>query len=189
MSIIPTVTPGSVLDSLLQRDHRNDLGPGRPNETALRALESLTVEQLFSGTRVRDPMMARCCLAGLWLLHDFLDESHTISQGIETASGSYWHGIMHRREPDYGNAKYWFRRVGRHPAMQPLWQQVQERREEFQRSRELASWLDEDTWDPFRFVDLCEQAVRAEESLATACRELAWIEWRVLFGYCHAAAT
>ena len=46
--------------------------------------------------------MAACCLCGLWLLHDFLDESHSLSQEITTDTGSYWHGIMHRREPDYG---------------------------------------------------------------------------------------
>ena len=53
--------------------------------------------------------MAACCLAGVWLLHDYLDESHTISQRIDTPSGSFWHGIMHRREGDFSNAKYWFR--------------------------------------------------------------------------------
>ena len=56
--------------------------------------------------------MAAACLAGLWLHHNFLDESHTLSQDIDTTTGSYWHAIMHRREGDYGNAKYWLHRVG-----------------------------------------------------------------------------
>src|SRR4029079_11488334 len=60
------------------------------------------------------------CRAGLWLAFDFLDESHAISQDLETAGGSFWHAIMHRREPDASNSKYWWRRVGEHPVFASL---------------------------------------------------------------------
>jgi hypothetical protein len=68
-----------------------------------------------------DAIAARPILqSALWLYVDELDRSHTISQGIEDATGSYWHGIMHRREGDFSNAHYWFRKVGVHPAMAAL---------------------------------------------------------------------
>ena len=56
-------------------------------------------------------------VAALWLYIDELDRSHRVSQGIEDQTGSFWHGIMHRREGDFSNSHYWFRKVGRHPAM------------------------------------------------------------------------
>src|SRR5690606_33004536 len=56
-------------------------------------------------------------VAGLWLYVDELDRSHQASQRIETPTGSFWHAIMHRREGDVSNSKYWFRRTGKHPAM------------------------------------------------------------------------
>lgn len=56
-------------------------------------------------------------VAGLWLYVDDLDASHEVSQNIASATGSFWHGIMHRREGDFSNSHYWFRKVGRHPAM------------------------------------------------------------------------
>src|SRR4051812_4745927 len=45
--------------------------------------------------------------AGLWLYVDDLDRSHTVSQSITDATGSFWHGIMHRREGDFANSHYW----------------------------------------------------------------------------------
>src|SRR5262245_10846339 len=96
------------------------LGPGSPNVAARPELASITVEKAFAGKRIADHHSACGCLAALWRWHDYLDESHTISQEIENTDGSYWHGIMHRREPDYGNAKYWFRRVPQHPIFEPL---------------------------------------------------------------------
>jgi hypothetical protein len=56
--------------------------------------------------------------AGLYLYVDQLERSHRLSQQMEDdATGCYWHGIMHRREGDFGNSQYWFRRAGKHPAM------------------------------------------------------------------------
>ena len=61
----------------------------------------------------------REALSGLWLFLDDLDRSHAISQDLSTPEASFWHFIMHRREPDPSNAAYWFRRVGRHAVFPP----------------------------------------------------------------------
>ncbi len=146
------------------------LGPGTPNSAARDELAALTPQSLFT-MQVQDIECAKACLAGLWLLHDFLDETHTISQDISTAEGSWWHGIMHRREPDYGNSKYWFRRVGRHPA--------------FQIVNERLAELGLPEWEPFAFVDRCERAARTGGDEERVCREMQRIEWQVLFEYCR----
>src|SRR5687768_1664592 len=58
--------------------------------------------------------------AGLWLYVDDLDRSHAVSQGIEDATGAFWHGIMHRREGDFANSHYWMRRASTHPLFAEL---------------------------------------------------------------------
>ena len=55
--------------------------------------------------------------AALRLYADDLDRSHRICQQIGDATGSFWHGIMHRREGDFDNSRYWFDKVGDHPAI------------------------------------------------------------------------
>ena len=55
--------------------------------------------------------------AGLWLYVDDLDRSHTLSQSITDVTGSFWHGIMHRREGDFSNSHYWMRRAANHPLL------------------------------------------------------------------------
>ena len=64
----------------------------------------------------RDP--ARDAIALLW--HDHLDVAHGKVQELESRLGMHLHGIMHRREGDYGNAKYWFRRAGHISALDAL---------------------------------------------------------------------
>src|SRR5271154_5224554 len=59
-------------------------------------------------------------LAGLWLWHDGLEESHRISQSISDSTGSFWHAVMHRREGDFSNSKYWYARTTGHPVFQTL---------------------------------------------------------------------
>ena len=54
-------------------------------------------------------------ISGLYLWNGSMDNSHKISQDLESRAGSYLHGMLHRIEPDYSNAKYWFRMAGGHP--------------------------------------------------------------------------
>lgn len=44
--------------------------------------------------------------AGLHLWNDDLAASHALSQHLAGPTGSYWHGLMHRREGDLDNAAY-----------------------------------------------------------------------------------
>ncbi len=163
------------------------LGPGTPNPHVHSQLKALTVDSIAAGRPLKDTSMAECCLAAVWLLHNYLDESHSMSQSIATPTGSYWHGLMHRREPDFSNAKYWFRRVGDHPVFADLHQEVHQLAEDAP-LEEHARRLDPTSWDPFGFVDLCEVAIRERGTLESFCCSVAELEWQLLFDHCYQAA-
>src|SRR5437588_4341020 len=111
---------GPASAALLRDAPLSPLGPGRPDPARRPQLEALAGDDAFRPRRVADRAMADACRAGMWLLFDFLDESHAISQELHTPEGSYWHGLLHRREPDFSNSAYWFRRVGAHSIYEPL---------------------------------------------------------------------
>lgn len=170
---------------LLQSERLCELGPGRPNESVRRKLAALDVPALFGGRLITEPDMAKCCLSALWLWHDFLDESHSISQEIDSTSGSYWHGIMHRREPDFSNAKYWFRRVGQHPIFDALSQAAQELASDAALDPPANYLNRQSSWDAFQFVDLCEAVIRGRSTNELLCRRIAQREWQLLFDHCY----
>ncbi len=146
---------------------------------------------LFEGDLVASPQStadAVALRAGLLQIHDFLDASHRQSQSVEGrglhAAGDYWHAIMHRREPDYGNSKYWFRRVGWHPAFDTLAERATNILEGCT-DPESAAWqrrlVTPSGWDPFAFVDLCEACAADEDApLSIAASEIQWQEMRLL---------
>lgn len=188
MNLFDPQSYGSAVAGLLTPSRECDVGPGRPNREVAERLRVLEPEGLFAPQRARDRDMARACLAGLWLYHDFLDESHTISQGIDTASGSYWHAIMHRREGDYANAKYWVRRVGEHAIFSPLQQAAAALAAEAPSEAASQLLVTESRWDAFRFADLCEAAVRGRSSAERLCRKVQAREWELLFDFCYRRA-
>src|SRR6266550_1802713 len=188
MSHFMNLTGYSRIVSELIIDRLPALGPGSPNSAMRPQLAALTVEQAFVGKQIANRDTARCCLSALWLWHDFLDESHRISQEIETIDGSYWHGIMHRREPDYGNAKYWFRRVPHHPIFEPLTAAAWELANKSQLDEPAKFLASQKSWDAFRFVDLCEAIARGRSRCEQLAREIARIEWQLLFDNCYREA-
>ena len=173
---------GDVFAELLGERRLNPLDGGAPNDAARRALEQLSVDSAFAGKPVTDASMAQACLSAAWLYHNFLDDSHTISQGVETETGSFWHGIMHRREPDFRNSKYWFQKVEQHPVFPGLAGEAVR----IAGDTDLAATAG-GAWDPFAYVDLCEAALSGEGP-DLICREIQQREFELLFDYSYLKA-
>jgi hypothetical protein len=174
-----TLTPyPDAVRQVLAGDRLNELGPGQPNNAMKPFLSSLTGNTLVAPRQVLDRPAAEACLAGLWLYHDFWDEAHRVSQDLATAEGSYWHGLVHRREPDAVNAAYWFRRVGAHPIFPAL------AIEAVAQGLQLAARK----WDPFRFIELCEEQRGSGTAQEMLLRKVQQCEWDLLFDRCYRKA-
>jgi hypothetical protein len=106
-------------------------------------------------------------ISGLWLLAGDIDRSHTLSQDIQNREGSFLHAIMHRREGDFSNAKYWFNRVGKHAVLDQI--------------QELTAGQYRSGSD---FVDLVAKAVRAPNNTKEDLEKIQWIEWQALLVHC-----
>ncbi len=152
------------IKALLATPEPPELGPGpRAGVQAPEALEK-SLDQAVDGSPLpRERLDLVRSLILLW--HDHLDAAHQIAQAIDNRDGGFVHGIMHRREPDYGNAKYWFHRVGLHPVFPKIalnagaWLKV--------KGCPLPEYISKGAWDPFAFVDACQAASR-RASLKTA---------------------
>lgn len=149
------------------------LGPGSIPAAARSLLQEFNPLRDLGGP-VANREAAQACYAGLWLLHDGLDESHSISQDLNTPEGSFWHAIMHRREPDESNSKYWWRQVGSHAVLEQL--------------KEQAPSLGYFYTTPQDFVDLCEQVRGVGNAQEELAKRVQLLEWQLLFDWCYRKA-
>lgn len=119
-------------------------------------------------------------MAGLWLYFSCLEEAHALVSDSATPECELWHAILHRQEPDSGNAAYWFRRVGHHPVFTKISHaaiRILERHPdaEFRAGK----------WDPFAFIAFCERARQQPGTVQEhAALEIQLAEWQILFDYC-----
>jgi hypothetical protein len=129
---------------------------------AVAKIETAGAARLFPQSRA-----PKAALAGLYLYFSCRDRAHEVAQSLDSPEGAFWHGIVHRQEPDASNARYWFRQVGEHPVFAKL--------TEISGSR----------WDPIAFIDICERARQQPGSPpAQQALETQRVEWQLLFDYC-----
>jgi hypothetical protein len=153
---------------------------GPSSAAAAEALRRQSAAELFP-----DSFSPQAALSGLWLYFSCFEESHSQSQDLASAEGSYWHGILHRQEPDPGNAGYWFRRVGRHPVFRALAEDAAVVLRSHRVPASASRDLQKEQWDPFAFIDFCESSRRQPGSSAEqAALEIQRTEWQLLFDFC-----
>lgn len=161
-----------------------------PAEDARGRLTALSDQTISKDKKVRMPHDAECLKSALWLLFDFMNESHGVSQKVATPSGSYWHAILHRREVDTGkhegglppreNAKYWFSRVGEHPIFPELIRDAQAIAGAKPPSV-LKELVAHDAWEPDVMVKLCTSP--QDKETTRILLEIQRREWDLLFDY------
>ena len=161
-----------------------DLGPGpRPG---VRTEPELAAELTMLFKTAGIPAQRQDLIRALVLLwHDHLDTAHEIAQAVDNQDGAFLHGIMHRREPDYGNAAYWFRRVGQHPAFPEMARRVTTLLQTKGEGALLEKLVPKGKWAAFAFIKACEQAAESGKpgKQAALLREIQKVESEALLDW------
>ncbi|MGB0578757.1 MAG: hypothetical protein ACPGVU_03550 [Limisphaerales bacterium] len=149
----------SAAKGLLDEAGLADLGPGpRAGRQTLAALNR-SLDALFE--QHGRPRKAELIRSLILLWHDHLEPSHEISQDEHNPDGSLVHAIMHRREPDYSNAKYWWRSTGDHECFPAIARKVEGL---VANDPDLAEQtLSDGEWDSYGFTDAVDSGIREAE--------------------------
>ena len=158
-----------------------ELGPGPRAGVMFKSALAAALDPLLKAAAL--PPVSRALIRSLFLLwHDHFDAAHEIAQSVANADGSFLHGILHRREPDYGNAAYWFRRVGHHATFPELASRVGKLLDSKNETSLKSELIPGGQWDAFAFINLCEKAAGKPPSDGSVKlpREIQGIESEVL---------
>ena len=170
-------TYSDLVDAILRdEDLLRKLVPTEPHNYdllfKLRAADDATIADQRA---IGQPAMFTLVRGGLLYALDAIDEAHKIFQDSPGDLGSYWHGMVHRREGDFDNARYWFRRAGVLPMFDELHSAA---------CNHSATMARQPNWDPYLFTGECEQARFGETESLLELAALQRVEFEILFGYC-----
>ena len=109
-------------------------------------IQQTTAAKEHEISRANGPQ-ASCARGLLLLAAGDLDQAHRMVQEISTADAAYIHGVIHRIDDDFNNARYWFRRAGMHPAGADMYRRAAVCSPTVARCS---------TWDPIQVTDMVE---------------------------------
>jgi hypothetical protein len=177
---------------------------GGTSTAARQQLEGVKPQQLLAAPAAL-PIAPYAMLAGLWLWHDGLDECHQIVQKSPgelynaapkgddqqlpdmTSTLAFWHAIMHRREGDFSNSKYWYARAAGHPVLEALGNQAGAIVNSFPADNSVFRII-ANGWKPAALVDLAQAVHESPNDHRHAVAvQLQQLEWQLLFDFCARA--
>ena len=132
-------------------------------------------ETISGGKEIADAKMFALIRGALLNAADALAAAHRIFQDDASDLGSYWHGVMHRREGDFDNARYWFRRAGRLPIFDKMHEAA---------AQVSATMAKQATWDAYLLTGMCEQVKFGDTDAVAECVKLQRVEFDQLLAYC-----
>lgn len=110
----------------------------------------------------------------LFYFHNALEDARREFNNGEGEIAAYWHGMVHRRQADFENARHWMRRAGELPMFQEMQSRAGDASPHMTR---------QPGWDPFLFATLCEQFKYGETAYKAEIIHLQKVEFAVLFDY------
>lgn len=158
-------------------------------------LDRLDIARLFQGVGLVSEVHAHMIRAALYVQNDDLKAAHAICQpmGRDLPEASYWHGVIHRREPDFDNAHSWFLRAESPGMAAALYKAVCDL---LQQAIQLPDYGDAracalaffrhlqnlGTWDALYYLDLCRQcANKGDEALHLLLEDVQRVEFETAF--------
>ena len=139
-----------------------------------RSLTKDADDATIAGASIGAPRTFPVVRGGLLYALDDLAGCHEFFQDTASDLVSYWHGMMHRREADFDNARYWFRRAGTVPFFDTLHSAAA------QASADMAK---QPSWDPYLFTGQCEQQRFGADLDEKELVRLQRAEFEVVFDY------
>jgi len=142
-------------------------------------------ESLASLIRAHPYLQGSLAEAVLGLRIGSIDRPHAIVQDGSTPIEHYLHGVVHRIEGDFWNAKYWFRQIQDHPLLAQMGDHMLDGLGALgilEQAKSLQMFDDQHPFSPQRLVDA--QAAAQASSLSDSLRlvrQIAHTEWESLW--------
>ena len=114
----------------------------------------------------------KCIRSLLYLLAGGLDQSHRIVQELSTSDAAYIHGMIHRIDDDFDNARYWFRRASMEPAAAEMYRRA---------AANSLTFASHPIWDPILLTDMLETS--RSDGVTDELRTILTIESEVLLQF------